>query len=213
MIARAMLHNALRLGAFAVVATGLIAGVNALTQARIADSQQQALVAQLHQLVPAAQHDNDLLTDTVPVADPAALGYDRPRMAWRARWHGQAVALVLPVIAPDGYSGRIELLVGINADGTLAGVRTVTHKETPGLGDYIDLSKSDWILSFTGKSLTRPTAAGWAVKKDGGDFDQFTGATITPRAVVRAVHRALVWYQAHRATLFAEPIATTGAGA
>lgn len=199
-----MLHNALRLGAFALIATGLIAGVNALTTERIAHSQQQALVDQLHQLVPADRHDNDLMQDTVAVADPA-LGYAQPRTAWRARQQGRPVALVLPVLAPDGYSGRIELLVGIHADGTLAGVRTLSHKETPGLGDYIELAKSDWVLAFTGKSLTTPAASGWAVKKDGGDFDQFTGATITPRAVVRAVHRALGWYAGHRDQVFAAP--------
>lgn len=204
MIARSMWQNALRLGAFALVATGLIAGVNALTSERIARSHQQAVIDLLHQLVPATRHDNDLMQDTVTVTD-AALGYTQPRSAWRARLRGQPVALVLPVVAPDGYSGRIELLVGINADGTLAGVRTLSHKETPGLGDAIELGKSDWILSFTGKSLTQPATHSWAVRKDGGDFDQFTGATITPRAVVRAVHRALGWYASHHDRVFATP--------
>ena len=114
------------------------------------------------------------------------------------------VAVVLALIAPDGYGGPIKLLVGINADGSLAGVRVVNHHETPGLGDAIDTRRSNWILGFTGRSLGDPSPAQWAVRKDGGVFDQFTGATITPRAVVKAVKRALVYFEAHRDTLFAD---------
>jgi electron transport complex protein RnfG len=110
--------------------------------------------------------------------------------------------------APEGYGGAIELLVGVNANGEITGVRVVPpHNETPGLGDKIETKKSDWIYSFDGKSLTNPKPEGWAVKKDGGDFDSFTGATITPRAVVDAVYNALAWYQANRSTLYQQPAA------
>ena len=114
----------------------------------------------------------------------------------------QPSALILPVTAPDGYSGAIHLLVGIFADGRLAGVRVLGHKETPGLGDKIELAKNPWVLAFNGKSLSDPGEAGWGVKKDQGVFDQFAGATITPRAVVKAVHHALQYVDAHRAELF-----------
>jgi electron transport complex protein RnfG len=115
------------------------------------------------------------------------------------------VAAIIPVTAPDGYSGDIELIVGVNADGSIAGVRVLSHKETPGLGDKVDLRKSDWILGFNGRSLNNPELAGWAVRKDKGVFDQFTGATITPRAVVAATLRALQFADAHSKTLFARP--------
>ena len=122
---------------------------------------------------------------------------------YRARLQGQPVALVMTATAPDGYSGSIRLLVGIRADDTLSGVRVVAHRETPGLGDAIDEQRSDWIFGFDGKSLSDPEPARWAVKKDGGDFDQLTGATITPRAIVKAVKRSLRYYHANREALYA----------
>ena len=119
------------------------------------------------------------------------------------RKQNQPVAAIFTATTPDGYSGNIRLVVGINADQTLAGVRVLTHKETPGLGDWIDAEKSDWILSFSGKSLQNPKDTGWAVKKEGGEFDQFTGATITPRAVVVAVKKVLIWSGQHTDILYA----------
>ena len=111
-------------------------------------------------------------------------------------------AAVLTAVAPEGYGGGIRLLVAINYDGTLAGVRVLSHHETPGLGDKIEAERSDWILQFEGLSLENPAPRNWRVKKDGGRFDQFTGATITPRAVVAAVYDALVYFEAHREALF-----------
>jgi electron transport complex protein RnfG len=120
-----------------------------------------------------------------------------------ARQQGVAVAVIIPVTAPDGYSGEIDLIVGVNADGSIAGVRALRHKETPGLGDKVDLNKSDWILGFNGRSLGNPELSGWAVKKDKGIYDQFTGATITPRAVVAATLRAIQYARANGDSLFA----------
>jgi electron transport complex protein RnfG len=111
------------------------------------------------------------------------------------------VAVILPVTAPDGYSGTIELIVGVNRDGTVAGVRALQHRETPGLGDKVDVKKSDWVLDFNGHSLGQPPEEQWTVKKDGGVFDTFTGATITPRAVTAAVKRGLLYFDAHRESL------------
>ncbi len=109
----------------------------------------------------------------------------------------------MSAVAPDGYSGNIRLLVGVQADDTLSGVRVVAHRETPGLGDAIDEQRSDWVYGFDGKSLGNPPLAKWAVRKDGGHFDQLTGATITPRAIVRAVRRTLLYYRANREALYA----------
>jgi len=117
--------------------------------------------------------------------------------------NGKPVAVLATPVAPDGYSGSIKLLVGVYADGTLAGVRVLAHKETPGLGDAIEATRSDWILTFEGKSLNNPPPKAWAVKKDGGAFDQFTGATITPRAVVKAARQFLIYFQQHKEQLLA----------
>jgi electron transport complex protein RnfG len=108
-------------------------------------------------------------------------------------------------VVPNGYSGPIKLLVAVRTDGTLGGVRVVAHKETPGLGDKVEESRSDWILSFNDKSLSKPALAGWKVKKDGGQFDQFTGATITPRAIVSGVKNTLLYFQEHGKALFLKP--------
>jgi electron transport complex protein RnfG len=195
-------RNAIGLAIFAVVTAGAIAVTQVMTADRIAYNIKAAEARALNQILPANSYDNDLLNDTMdvdsrfnqqllgPLADNALI--------YRARNNGLVSAVILPAIAPDGYTTNIDLIVGINRDGSLAGVRVVAHRETPGLGDKIDTRKSDWILSFANKSLNNPTSEQWAVKKDGGDFDQFTGATITPRAVVRAVKRALMFFDMHK---------------
>ncbi|HEY5790874.1 MAG TPA: electron transport complex subunit RsxG [Gammaproteobacteria bacterium] len=187
---------------FAVAGTALVAVIRQATAERIAENERQALLAGIHALVPPAAIDNDPFSDTVQVTAPEAFGSAGPVTVYRARKGGREVAAVFTVVAPDGYSGAIRLLVGVHADGRLAGARVVAHKETPGLGDKIEAQKSDWILGFGNRTLQDPGPAGWAVKKDGGVFDQFTGATITPRAVVAAVHRALVYFNDHREALF-----------
>ena len=203
MPAKHMSGAAIVLALFAVVGTGMVATTYEGTRERIAENERQALLDSLSTIVPAERMDNDIVTDLMSVTDPDMLGTPDPVPVYRARKEGKPVAAVLAPVAPDGYSGNIRLLVGINHDGTLAGVRVVAHKETPGLGDPIEAQKSDWILGFDGKSLSNPEESGWAVKKDGGIFDQFTGATITPRAVVGAVHRSLQYFNAHRDELFA----------
>lgn len=196
-------RNAMVLAVYAVITTAAVSAIYLGTSDRIASSQRAAQAKALLEIVPVSRHDNDMLDDTLPVGDATLLGYPEQRSAFVARQGSEAVAVVLPVVAPDGYSGRIEMIVGVNTDGSLAGVRVLTHSETPGLGDKIELKKSPWVLAFDGKSLDNPTEALWGVKKDGGHFDQFTGATITPRAITHAVHRALKYAQAHRDTLFA----------
>ncbi|MCW9088054.1 MAG: electron transport complex subunit RsxG [Gammaproteobacteria bacterium] len=202
-----MLIGALILGLFAVTGTALVALTQKGTAERIAENERQALLENLHQVVPPALHDNDLYSDTIKVHDPL-LGTNKPVTVYRARQGGQPVAAVIASITPDGYGGDIKLLVGIRYNGTLSGVRVIGHKETPGLGDAIEAERSDWILGFSGRSLVDPAEPQWKVKKDGGVFDQFTGATITPRAVVQAVYSTLRYYQKHREKLYASGAAS-----
>ena len=175
------------------------------TRERIAAQERAARESALQQIVPGHRYTNDLLTDILPVADQELLGYREPRPAHIARRNGRVIAVILPASAPDGYTEAIDLLVGINRDGTVAGIRTVRHRETPGLGDKVDLRKSLWILGFDGKSLSAPVPKQWKVRKDQGIFDQFTGATVTPRAVVAAVYRSLRYAEREWQTLFEEP--------
>lgn len=192
------------LGLFSVFGTGLVALVHDKTEARIQENQRQTLLNSLRALIPVDRYDNDLLADAIEVNDPD-LGTRKPVSVYRARKAGQSVAAVLSPSAPDGYNGEIRLLVAIWADGRLAGVRVLAHKETPGLGDPIDENKSDWIFGFNGLSLDNPPEGFWKVTRDGGVFDQFTGATITPRAVVKAVRKTLGYFALNRAALFSEP--------
>lgn len=199
-ISRSMLKNALVLGLFAIGTVGSVALLQQGTAERIAKAEREAQVRALAEILPAGSYDNHLLDNRIELNAPE-LGHRSPQSAYLALKGGQPSALILPVTAPDGYSGAIHLLVGIFADGRLAGVRVLGHKETPGLGDKIELTKSDWVRSFEGKSLSDPGEDGWAVKKDRGEFDQFAGATITPRAVVKAVHGTLRYFDKHRAQL------------
>ena len=199
-ISRSMLKNALVLGLFAIGTVGSVALLQQGTATRIAAAEREAQVRALAEILPAGSYDNHLLDNRLELNAPE-LGHRSPQSAYLALKGDQPSALILPVTAPDGYSGAIHLLVGIFADGRLAGVRVLGHKETPGLGDKIELAKSDLVRSFEGKSLSDPGEDGWAVKKDRCEFDQFAGATITPRAVVKAVHGALRYFDKHRAQL------------
>ena len=199
---RHTLNAAALLGLFSLIGLGGIAWVHENTRERIAANERAALLHALEELVPPQGFDNDILGDTLTIRD-SALDARQPTTAYRARKNGRPVAVVLSPTAPDGYNGAIKLLVAIRADGVLEGVRAIAHRETPGLGDPIDTDKSDWIRSFAGRSLGDPPEARWQVRRDGGDFDQFTGATLTPRAVVKAVRRSLVFFGKNRARLFA----------
>ncbi|MDF9393654.1 MULTISPECIES: electron transport complex subunit RsxG [Methylococcus] len=192
------------LGVFSVVGTGLVSMVFRHTEPLIEANERATLLRSIEALVPPDSFDNDPLTDTIELADPL-LGVRQPVPIYRARKAGKPVTAVLSPIAPDGYNGAIRLLVAVRYDGSLAGVRVLSHKETPGLGDPIDEHKSDWILQFAGLSLQDPPEPRWGVKKDGGDFDQFTGATITPRAVVQAVRKTLQFFRDNRDIVFAPP--------
>jgi len=187
---------------FAVIGTSLVALIQQETVERIAANEKKVLLKNLYTLIPADQLDNDIAQDSKELEASPLLGTETKSLAYRARLQGQPVAVVFNAVAPDGYSGAINLLIGINQNGQLAGVRVVKHNETPGLGDGIETRKSDWILAFDEKSLEDPPPEQWKVKRDGGDFDQMTGATITPRAIVKAVKNSLVYFNQNRETLF-----------
>ena len=190
---------------FAVIGAAVVGLTFTQTEDDIKHNEELTLLKKLNNIIPADSYDNDLLQDIITLKANPLLGTDEQSLAYRARKNKKNVAVVFSSIAPNGYNGPIHLLVGIRADGVLAGVRVVKHRETPGLGDVVSSTHSDWILGFDGKSLSNPEQKGWKVKRDGGIFDQFTGATITPRAVVKAVHNALLYFDQNQATLFDTP--------
>lgn len=201
---RHVLGAGILLWLFAVIGTAVVAVTHDLTAERIAENRRLTLLRKLQAVVPPTAYDNDLLDTTREVPPAERLGTREPTTAYLARREGEPVAVVLRAVAPDGYNGRIALLVGIYRDGRIAGVRVVEHRETPGLGDGIEEQRSDWIERFEGKSLGDPPRERWAVQRDGGAFDALTGATITSRAVVEAVKEALLYFEAHRERLLAQ---------
>ena len=192
----------LALVGIAAAAAALLAGMDQLTHTRIAENEARKLLATLVTVLPPSGYDNEPHLDRAWVTDPAALRSTDALPVYRARLGGEPAVLVLSVVSPDGYVDRIRLLVGIDSNGRISGVRVVSHAETPGLGDGIQTDVSDWILGFDGRSLNDP-ANSWVLRRDGGDFDQLTGATITSRAVVNAVRTALGYAQTNSSALFA----------
>ncbi len=176
---------------------------------RITANEQAWEMRQIRELLKDTNYDNDVFTDLIYVEnnmpDAQLLGTDQSPYICRARLNNQAQAAVIQVTAENGYSGPIRLLVGVKSDGSLTGVRVASHRETPGLGDKIEVKNTDWILQFDGRSLNNPDADQWQVKKDGGEFDQITGATVSPRAVVKAVKNALLYFESHRDIIFTKP--------
>jgi Na+-translocating ferredoxin:NAD+ oxidoreductase subunit G len=196
---------ALTLAIVAAVLTALLALVASFTRDRIVSNEQAWIRQRLDALVPPGTHDNDLLADSIAVTAPDLLGSPQPVKIYRARRAGTPIAAVLRPIAPDGYRGPIELLVAIGQDGRLIGVQVIRHQETPGLGDAFESRDVHWLDRFRGRSLTDPPPQRWTVRRDGGDFDAFTGATITPRAIVKAVRNALEYYQRNSQRIFDQP--------
>jgi electron transport complex protein RnfG len=205
MIIKSMGFNSIVLALFALVTSLILATTNELTYERIEQSEREAAQRALLEIIPLERHDNDMLMDVQPVPEQywATLGLKKGGSIHIARDQGQPVAAIIPAVTPDGYSGAISMIIGINFNGSIAGVRVVEHRETPGLGYKVDLKKSDWILSFNGKSLVNPQADGWKVKKEGGEYDAFTGATITPRAVINQVLKTLQYFEDDRERLLA----------
>lgn len=201
---RAMRKNGAILALAALLSTGLVAITDSLTKETIAEQQRIQLLKVLNQVVPESLHDNEMATSCTLVTSPS-LGTPEPMPVYIATKEGEPTAMAVEAIAPDGYNGAIKVLVGVDTNNTVLGVRVLSHNETPGLGDKIDLNVSDWVLSFSGKTLESKDDKRWAVYKDGGQFDQFTGATITPRAVVNAARKAAWYAMQNKDTIVRQP--------
>lgn len=201
--------SALVLWLYASAAGLLTVGIYLYTKDTITEQRRMAQVRALTQIIDDRLYDNELLDAVAVLPDPTALGQPQSAQAYIARKGGEVTAVILPMIVSDGYGGDMNLIVGVKTDGEITGVRVLSHNETPGLGDRIDVRKSVWIHTFAGRSLENPERGKWKVKKDGGVFDQFTGATITPRAVVKGVFNSLLYYEKHRDQLSAPQPQTT----
>ena len=206
-----MLRAGLLLAGAAFVGTTVLGFANWHSRPFIEENRRQALLERLQVVIPVTLFDNDVLADTTSITDPDLLGTTDAIRVYRGRRSGLPRAVAFRIVAPDGYAGEIDLLMGVDADARITGVRVLSHRETPGLGDDIEAERSDWIDGFIGKSLHNPNARGWRVRRDGGEFDQFTGATITPRAVVHAVHRGLRFFERHHLQLFGKDLSVAEA--
>ena len=194
---------------FVIIFTGLLSAAYLWTKPAIEASATEEKMKLVNEVLPRSEYDNALLEDTVALPATAELSLNEMSTVYRARRAGQPVALVFEAVAPDGYAGKVRLIVAIRANGQVAGVRVTQHKETPGLGDYVEVKKDKnkarpWITQFQGMSLAEVTAKDWKVKKDGGRIDYYAGATVTPRAVSKAVLKAVQWADTHRDQLFAQ---------
>ncbi|MBS1139794.1 MAG: rsxG [Proteobacteria bacterium] len=202
-------RTAATLFVFVIIFTGLLSGAFLWTKPAIEASAAEEKMKLVDEVLPRTEYDNALLEDTLALPATPELGLTDPTLLYRARKAGQPLGLVFEAVAPDGYAGKIRLIIAIRANGEVAGVRVTQHKETPGLGDYVEIKKDKnkarpWITQFTGMSLAQVTDKDWKVKKDGGQIDYHAGATVTPRAVSKAVFKAAQWAEANRDRLFAE---------
>lgn len=196
-----LLAGSLVMGVFAMLCTALVALTQELTSDRIEQNKQDRLLRTLNSMIAASDIDNDLANDVIAVHKPALLNTETTSI-YRGRMNGLPVGVIFSPVGAIGYGGTIQLVIGVNLDGTLSGVRVLQHRETPGLGDKIEAQRSDWITGFNQKSLHNPGVNQWKVKRDGGAFDQFTGATVTPRGVVQAVYKTLEYFAQNRKEIF-----------
>lgn len=198
-----ILTSGVILGGLAAVCTALVAITHSGTAPRIAANEQAYLEQSLKPVLQGIEYDGKLSESTITISPPNGLPGDDDVPVYRVYADGAPVAALFVVRAPDGFAGPIRLLVGIDASGAITGIRVLEHRETPGLGDLIDADKSDWIFQFDGRSLGAPPVPGWAIKRDGGEFDQLTGASITPRSVINAIRDTLIYFDGNREAVFA----------
>ena len=187
---------------FSLAASTALSVFYLITKSPIDESDARAKRIFLNQVIPADLYDNNLVKDTISVEPSPLLGNKKNIDVYRAKKNNQVIAVIIEAVAPDGYSGEIKTLVGIDQEDKILGVRVITHKETPGLGDYIEIDKSQWIKNFNLKSLDKVSEKQWAVKKDGGDFDYISGATIKPRAVIKSTYKCLLYSKENKKRLF-----------
>ena len=193
------------LAIFAIVGTAFLVATHFVTKDIIAESEKQAKLGLISQIVPQNTFDNDIIKDAAALPAAPEIGNREPTTVYRATKEGEPVAAVLEASAPDGYSGRIKFIIAIKAGGEISGVRVIDHHETPGLGDYIEIAKSKWITIFDGDSLSKTPDNDWKVKKDGGKFEHNAGATVSPRALIKDVHKTLGYFQENQDKIFALP--------
>lgn len=193
------------LAIFAIVGTALLVATHFATKDIISESEKQAKLELIRQIVPQNTFDNDIIKDAAALPAAPEIGNREPTTVYRATKEGTPVAAALEASAPDGYSGRIKFIIAIKASGEISGVRVIDHHETPGLGDYIEIAKNKWITIFDGNSLSNTLDKDWKVKKDGGKFEHNTGATVTPRALIKAVHKTLEYFRENQDKIFSLP--------
>ncbi len=207
MAERSVMKTGLTLAMIAAICTALVAATFQGTRDRIAANEKALLEQSLEPALAGVFYDSGVSESRVVIEPPHDLPGNGPAIIYRVFAEDIPVAALFVVTARDGYSGPIRILLGVEADGTVTGLRILEHRETPGLGDKIEVTRSDWVRQFEGRSLADPLPDGWAVKVDGGQFDQLTGASVTPRAVIKAVRETLLYFDAHRDELFSMPAA------
>lgn len=204
----AAIRNALSLALIAAICTALVAVTYTLTDERIEENRQRYLEQNLAPALSGIFYDNALTESVVTLQPPHKLPGNVPAHIYRVYSGERPVAALLAVTARGGYSGPIRVLIGIDYDGTVSGIRILEHRETPGLGDAIEHDKSDWVEQFVGRSIGDPDLEQWKIRRDGGTFDQLTGASVTPRAVIDAIAETLVFFGDHRDWIFGLPPGT-----
>jgi electron transport complex protein RnfG len=195
----------LTLAAIAAICATLVAATHRLTTERIAANEQAWLEQSLLPALGNVDYDGSITESRFTVEPPHGLPGNDPAIIYRAYSAGAPVAALFAVTATGGYAGPIRILVGVEVGGAVTGVRILEHRETPGLGDGIEASRSGWVQQFDGRSLGNPPAGAWQLRVDGGDFDQLTGASVTPRAVIKAIRETLLYFDAHQAEIFDMP--------
>ncbi len=197
--------NGLTLAAIAAVCTALVTATYQLTAERIVANEIALLEQSLEPALAGQFYDGGVSESKLIVPQPHDLPGSDAAIIYRVYGEDEPVAALFVVSARDGFSGAIRLLIGVDFSGTVTGVRVLEHRETPGLGDKIESRRSDWIFQFDGHSLQDPATPGWAIRSDGGQFDQLTGASVTPRAVIKAIRDTLIYFNANRDELFSLP--------
>lgn len=200
----AILKSGITLAAIAAICTALVAFTYQVTEKRIEANEQDWLERSLQPALSGLLYDGSVTESKIIVPPPHDLPGSDAAIIYRVYAQGEPVAALFVVSARDGYSGPIRFLVGVDTEGIVTGVHVLEHRETPGLGDRVESAKSDWVKQFDGRSLVDPDPGGWAIKGDGGKFDQLTGASVTPRAIIKAMKDTLLYYDTHRVEIFAE---------
>ncbi len=200
-----VIKSGMTLALIGAICTAMVATTYVLTHDRIAANERSWLEKSLEPALGGILFDGGVSDSMLVLQAPHGLPGSDDALIYRVYADARPLAALFAVTARDGYAGAIRILLGIEYDGTLTGVRILQHRETPGLGDRIESSRSDWVFQFDGRALGDPDVDAWAIKRDGGQFDQLSGASITPRAVMTAIRETLIYFEAHRDDIFSAP--------